>query len=175
ELAAAAAGPAVPQPARRGEDLGGPLVALLARQVAPAAEVGAVEGVGRRDDVPPGASLGEVVEARELAGQLVGLVEGRVDRGEQPEVRRRPGEGGLEREDVGASGDVVLVEAALALAHAQPLGLEEEVEAPTLGGAYVVEEGVDGDLRPRARVGPDRVVVDPREVGAEVDLLAGRV
>src|SRR5690606_34447284 len=112
-------------------------------QVPPAAEVRAVEGVGCRDDVPPRAARGEVVEAGELARELVRLVERRVDGREEPEVRRRPGERCLEREDVRAPGDVVLVEAAAALAHPQALRLEEEVETAPLGGAGVVEEGVD--------------------------------
>src|SRR5690606_6963911 len=114
-----AVGPAVPQLERGRGDLRRADVAVLTPQVPPAAEVRAVEGVGCRDDVPPRAARGEVVEAGELARELVRLVERRVDGREEPEVRRRPGERCLEREDVRAPGDVVLVEAAAALAHPQ--------------------------------------------------------
>ncbi|MGO1288242.1 MAG: hypothetical protein ACTMIC_06975 [Cellulosimicrobium funkei] len=65
------------------------------------------------------------------------------------------------------------MDAALVLAQAQALGEEEEVEPRVLGAAREVLERREVDLAARAGVAPHGGVVDAREVGAEVDLLAG--
>src|SRR3984885_11015918 len=65
--------PGVPQVVRRGQEGPGPLVAVALGQVASATEVLPGEGVPGGDHVPRRPAAGEVVEAGELAGYLVGL------------------------------------------------------------------------------------------------------
>ena len=77
--------PRVPQRPGDLDQLGGPLVALLVRQEAAAAEVLPGERVRAGHQVPRGAPAGQDVERRELAGQLPRLVERRVDRARQPD------------------------------------------------------------------------------------------
>ena len=64
----------------------------------------------------------------ELAGHLVGLVEGRVDRAREAEVVGDGGECGEDREGVGAADDVQVVDQPVLLAQPQPFGEEQEVE-----------------------------------------------
>ncbi|CPU65353.1 Uncharacterised protein [Mycobacteroides abscessus] len=165
--------PRVPQGARDLDDLGRPRVPLGVGQVPAAAEVGAREGVGARHEVPRRAALGEQVEGRELLRELPRLVERRVDRAREAEPLRDGRERGEDGQRVGAADDVEVVDAALVLAQAQALGEEEEVELRVLGAAREVLERREVDLAARAGVAPHGGVVDAREVGAEVDLLAG--
>ena len=76
----------VPQLAGHLDELGGALVAVVAREEAGTAEVLTRERVGRGDRVPRGAAVAEMVEGRELAGELVRLVERGVQRGREPDT-----------------------------------------------------------------------------------------
>ena len=112
-----------------------------------------------------------MVQRGELAGQLVGLVEGGVDRPGQPEP---VGDGGERREDgerVGPADDVEVVDQAVLLAQPQALGEEQEVELRPLRGLREVPERREVDVAPGRRVAPHRGVVHPGEVRGEVDLL----
>ena len=71
--------PAVPEFARHGEELLGPLVAVGVVEEAAAAEVLAGERVRRGDDVPARAAVGQMVEGGELPCHLEGFVESGVD------------------------------------------------------------------------------------------------
>jgi hypothetical protein len=64
------------------------------------------------------------------------------------------------------------VDPAALLAEAEALGQEEEVELRALGGLREVDERVELDVAAGAGVAPDRRVVDPGEVGRQMDLLA---
>ena len=75
-----------------------------------------------------------MVEAGELAGHLVGLVEGGVDGAGQPEPVGDGGQRGEHGEGVGPADDVQVVDLAALLAQPQPLGEEQEVELGALGG-----------------------------------------
>ena len=98
----------------------------------------------------------------ELPGQLVRLVEGRVQRADQTDVLRDGGERGEHRERVGPARDVVLEHAAGALAQRESLGEEEVIEPAALGGLGDVAERVERDLAARVGVLPRRVLVDAR-------------
>ena len=74
-----------------------PLVPGLLRQEAAAPEVLASERVPGRHDVPCGPAARQMIEAGELAGHLIRLVEGGVDRAGQAEPvgdRRERGQDG---------------------------------------------------------------------------------
>ena len=167
-------GPAVPQLAGDADELVGPVVAVVAVEEAAAAEVLAGERVGRRDRVPRRAAAAQVVEGGELAGQLEGLVERRVERGRQADPVGDGGQRGQHGQRVGPADDVEVEDPAPVLAQAQALGEEEEVELAPLGGAGEVDERREVGLAARRRVAPHRRVVDAGEVGGEVDLLARR-
>src|SRR5580692_10304035 len=125
--------PGVPQLVRRGQEGSGPLVAVALGQVAAAAEVLPGEGVPGGDHVPRRPPAGEVVEAGELAGYLVRLVERGVDRAGQPDVLGHRGQGGQDREGVRPAYYVEVVDLPVLLAQPQPFGQEQEVELPPLG------------------------------------------
>ena len=93
-LVGEAAAVRVPEHAGHLDELGRPLVAVVARKEAGAAEVLAGEGIGRGHGVPRGTPVAQVIEGRELAGQLVGLVERRVERGGEADA---VGDGGQAR------------------------------------------------------------------------------
>ena len=78
--------PAVPQLLREAHELRGARVAVGVVEEAAAAEVRAVERVRARDDVPAGAPVREVVEGRELSGELVRLVERGAERADEADV-----------------------------------------------------------------------------------------
>src|SRR6185312_17505919 len=115
--------------------------------------------VERGDDVPGGASAGQVVERGELAGELVRLVEGGVERSRQAQVGGDGGERGEHRQRVGASDDVLVEDLPGPLAQGEAFGEEEEVEPAAFGGAGGVLEGREVDLAARLRVPPGGVVV----------------
>src|SRR5690606_23449476 len=131
--------------------------------------------IRRGDEVPCGATVREVVEGRELLGQFVRLVEGRVDGAGQAEVGGGTGEGLEHGEGVGASYDVEVVDAAAVLTQPASFGEEEEVEFAAFGGAGEVQERREVDLALRLGVGPHRGVVDTGEVRGEMNLLANSV
>ncbi len=159
--------------AHRGPDhLARPLVAVGVVEVAAAAEVLAGEGVGRRDHVPPRPPAGEVVERGQLAGQLVGLVEGGVERARQPQVGGHRGQGRQHGHGVGPAHHVEVVDPAALLPQAQALGQEEEVEAAPLGHPGQVLERGEVDLAARPGVGPHGGVVHPGEVRGQDHRLA---
>src|SRR5690606_23928924 len=113
-------------------------------------------------------------ERGELDGELVGLVEGRVDRGGEPDPGGDGGERRQHGERVRPAHDVEVVDAAAVLAQPQPLGEEHEVHQPALGVLREVHERGEVGLAAGPGVAPDRGVVDAREVGAQVDLLLRR-
>ena len=115
----------------------------------------------------------QVVEAGELPGHLVRLVEGGVDRARQPQPVGDGGERGEDGEGVRTADDVEVVDLAVLLAEPEPFGEEEEVELGALGGLGQSHERAELDVAAGGRVAPDGGVVDAREVGGEVDLLAG--
>src|SRR6201999_2426681 len=77
-----------------------------------------------------------------------------------------------DREGVGPADDVEVVNAAAMLPQPQPLGEEEEVEQPALGGLRQVHERVELDLAARLRVAPHRGVVDARKMRGQMNGLA---
>ena len=160
-------GPRLPELAHGLHHLAGPLVAVLVGQEAAPPEVLAGEGVRRRDHVPRRPSTREVVEAGQLAGQLVGLAERGVQRAGQPQVRGHRSQRGQHGHRVGPAHRVEVVDPAPLLAQAEPFGEEEEVELAPLGRAGQVDERVEVDLALRARIGPHRGVVHAGEVGGQ--------
>ena len=111
-----------------------------------------------------------MIEGGELPCDVDGFVEGRIDGAGQAEVggdRRQRGQHG---EGVRSTDHVEVVDQPVLLAEPQSFGEEEEVELPALGGLREVDERVELDLAARRRVAPHRGVVDPGEVGGEMDL-----
>src|SRR5690606_41969618 len=100
-----------------------------------ATDVLAGERIRRGDEVRRGATGREVDAGRELLGQCVRLVEGRVDGAGQAEVGGGTGEGLEHREGVGAPHDVEVVDAVAVLTQPESFGEEEEVEPAAFGGA----------------------------------------
>ncbi len=99
-----------------------------------------------------------------------GSLKGRVDRAGQPEFlghRRQSGEHG---EGVRPAHHIEVEDLPALFPKSQPFGQEEEVELAALGGLREVHETAEVDVAARARVGPDRGVVDTGEMGGEVDL-----
>ena len=152
----------------------GPLVTLILGQVTAAAEVLAGERVPGRHHVPRGPAAGQVVEAGELPGHLVRLVERGVDRPGQAEPVGDRGQRGQHGERVRPADHVQVVDLAALLAQPQPLGQEQEVELGPLGGLGQVHERAELDVAAGPRVAPHRRVVDAGEVGGQVDLLGWR-
>ena len=114
-----------------------------------------------------------MVERGELTGQLVRLVERRVQRRRQSDPVGHGGQRGEHGERVRAADDVEIEDATPVLAEAQALGEEEEVELAALGCLGQMNEGGEVGLTARGRIAPHGRVVDAWEVGGEVDLLAG--
>lgn len=114
-----------------------------------------------------------MIQARELACQLVGLVEGRVDRARQPEMFGDRRERGQHGEGIGTADDVLFEDLAGAFAQGESLGQEEEVELTALRGARGVLETVESDLTAGLGVPPRGVVVHAAQVGAQDDLFTG--
>src|SRR3954453_1654142 len=164
--------PAVPELTGHSDELLGPLVAVGVVEKATALEVLAGERVRRRDDVPAGPTVGQMVERGELPCHLEGFVECGVDGACQAEVVGDGGERRQHSEGVGPADDVEIGDAAAVLTQPQTFGEEEEVEQTTLRGAGHVHERVELDLAARLRVRPHRGVVDAGEVGGEVNRLA---
>ncbi len=163
--------PGVEQLGGGGQELPGAGVAVLTRQESAAPEVLAGEGVPGGDHVPGGPALREVVERGELAGHLIGLVEGGVDGAGQAQALGHRGQGGEHREGVGPADHVQVVYFTALFTQPQPLREEEEVELGALGRLREVDERVEVDMAAGGRVAPHGGVVDAREVGREMDLL----
>ena len=108
--------PAVPQRPYCVDQLVGACIPLGMLQIATAAEVLAGEGVRGGDQVPGGAAVGEMIERRELLGQLVRFVERGVDRPGQAEMRCHTGNRIENAEGVRATDYVEVVNFALMLA-----------------------------------------------------------
>jgi len=164
--------PTVPELASHGDELLGPLVAVGVIQESAAAEVLPGERVRRGDNVPSRAAVRQVVERGELPCHFERFVEGGVDRACQAEAIGDRGQCRQDRERVGPAHDVEVVNATAVLTQPQPLGEEEEVEQPALGGLRQVHEGVELDLAARLRIRPHGRVVDAGEMGGQMDLLA---
>ena len=163
--------PGVPQLVRRGQEGPGPLVAVALGQVAAATEVLPREGVPGGDHVPRRPAAGEVVEAGELAGYLVRLVERGVDRAGQPDVLGHRGQGGQDRERVRPADHVEVVDQAVLLAQPQSFGEEQEVELASLGGLRELAERVELDMAAGGGVAPYGRVVHAGKVRGQVNLL----
>ncbi len=164
--------PAVPELPDDVDDLACPHIPLRMLEESPASEVLTGERVRRGHQVPGRPAVGEVVERRELFGQLVRFVECGVDRARQTEVGGGSGEGLEHREGVGTTDDVEIMDTAAVFTQAQSLGQEEEVELTALRRLGEVHERREIDLTLGVGVGPDGGVVDPREMGGQMDLLA---
>jgi len=162
--------PRVPQLLGERRELPRPLVPVGVVEIAAAPEVRPVEGIRARHGVPSGSPSRQVIEGRELTRQLVGLVEGRVERADQPDVLGDPRECGEDREGVGPTEHVELVDPTLVLAQSQPFGQEDVVEQPAFGGRGEVLEGGEVDLAACRRVGPHGGAVHAGKMGGEVDL-----
>ena len=163
--------PGVEQRVCRLQEALGALVALVLGEEAPAAKVLSGERIPRRHDVPGGTAVGQVVQGRELPGDLVRFVEGRVDGAGQAEAIRHRGQGGEDREGVRAADHVEVVDLTALLAQAQALGEEQEVELAAFGGLREVHERAELDVTSRRGVAPDGGVVDAGKVCGEVNLL----
>ncbi len=81
-----------------------------------------------------------MVEAGELPGDLVGLIERGVDRAGEPEPVGDGGQRGEHRERVRAADHVQVVEAASLLTQAQSFGQKEEVELRPFRGPCEMHE-----------------------------------
>src|SRR5690606_27149967 len=163
-------GGGVPESPSHVDEVLGAAVAVGVVEVAAAAEVLACEGVGGRDDVPGGATVREVVDRREPAGDVEGFVERRAQGSGQPDALGDGGERGEHSRGVRTTDDVEVEDLSLVFAQAQAFGEEEEVEESGLGGLCEVSEGVEFDVAARGRIGPYGRVVHAREVRGEVDL-----
>ena len=166
-----AGAPGLPQLPGRLDHLPGPVVAPGVVQVAVPPEVGAGEGVARRDHVPRRPSPRQVVEGGQLAGQLVGLVERRVQRSGQSDPLGHRRQGGEDHEAVGAADDVEVVDPAPLLAQPQTLGQEEEIEFGPFRGPGQMGKGREFDVAAGLGGTPHGGVVDAREVRGQMDLL----
>ena len=162
--------PRVEQLPGREHELLRPVVAILLRQKAPAAEVLPGERIPGCDHVPGRPPAREVVEGGELPGDLVGLVEGRVDGAGQAQPVGDGGEGGQDREGIRAADHIQVIDLPALLPQPQPLRQEEEVEAGSLGGTRHVRKGAEVHLTPGARIAPHGGVVDAGEMGGEMHL-----
>ncbi len=69
-------GPAVPQARDHIEELARPLVAFAMLHVILKAEIQRGIGIGCGDEIPAGAAAADVVERREFARDVIGLIEG---------------------------------------------------------------------------------------------------
>jgi hypothetical protein len=116
-----------------------------------------------------------MVQRGELAGHLVRLVEGGVDGAGQAEPLGDPGQRGQHREGVRAADHIQVVDLATLLAQPQTFGQEQEVELGPLGDAREPHERVELDVAAGSGIAPHGGVVDPGEVGGQMDLLAGSV
>ena len=163
--------PGVEQLPGRGQERAGPLVALVLRQVAAATEVLPGERVPGGHHVPGGPAAGQVVQAGELPGHLVGLVERGVDRPGQPQPVGDRGQRGQHGERVRPADHVQVVDLTALLAQPQPLGQEQEVELGPLRRLGQVHERAELDVAAGPRVAPHRRVVHAGEVRGQVDLL----
>ena len=163
--------PRVEQLQRRLQKRLGTFVALVLRQEPATAKVLACERIPRCHDVPGRATLGKVVQRRELPSHLVGLVEGRIDGACQSDSLGHRGQRRQHREGVRTPDDVEIVDLSVLLPQAQSLGQEEEVEFPALGRLREVRERAELDVAAGRRVAPHRGVVDARKVRREVNLL----
>ena len=132
--------PAVPELTGHSDELLGPLVAVGVVEKPTPAEVRAGERVRRRDDVPAGPTVGQMVERGELPCHLEWFVERGVDGACQAEIVGDRGERRQHGEGVGPADDVEVVDAAAVLTQPQTFGEEEEVEQATLCGARHVHE-----------------------------------
>jgi len=150
-----------------------PGVAGVLRQEAAAAEVLAGERIPRRDDVPPGPAVRQVIQAGELPGHLVRLVEGRVNGAGQAEPVGHRRESGQDGKSVGPPDHVEVIDLAVLLAQPQALGEKQKVELGPLGGLGQMRERAELDMAARAGVAPHRGVVHGGEMGSEVNLLDG--
>ena len=152
-----------------GDELPRPPVPVGVIQEPATPEVLAGESIRRRHHVPAGATIGQVVECRELPCHFERFVEGGVDGADQAEAVGDGGQRCQHGEGVRPADDVEVVNAAAMLAQPQPLGKEEEVEQATLGGASQVHEGVELDLAARFGFRPHRRVVDTGKMCGEVN------
>ncbi len=90
--------PAVPEPGHDALELVGARVAIGVREVGRRAEVRRFVGHHRRDEIPPGATAAQVVERRELAGDVVRRVVGRRRGRDQADAMRDGRQRGEQRE-----------------------------------------------------------------------------
>lgn len=154
--------PAVPEPGHDALEFVGARVAVGVREVWRRAEVRRFVGHHRRDEIPPGAPAAQVVERRELAGDVVGRVVGRRRRCDQADVvrdRRQCGEQRERFEGVGAR------------------AAAERVDVAALRGDHVrdeqrIELAALGCLRHSAEMGEVAVAVRLREGMAPADDVA---
>lgn len=165
--------PRIPQRAYRVQCLLGAHIPVGRVEESAAPEVSAGERVEGGHHIPGGTPAGEVIETGEPAGELVGLVEGRVDRARQAEIFGDRGQRGQHCEGVGTADDVLIEDLARAFAERESLGEEEEIESAPLCRAGGVFETAEIDLATGIRMPPCGVVVDAAEIGAEDDLLTG--
>ncbi len=165
--------PGIEQGVRSGQEALGPLVPLVFGQEPAAPEVLPGERVPRRHDVPGRASLGQVIERRELPCHLIGFIERRVDCPGQAESFGHGGQRREHRERVGPADDIEIIDLSVLLAQAQALREEQEVELAALGGLGEVYERAEVDVAARRRITPHRGVVDAWEVGGQMNLFDG--
>jgi hypothetical protein len=122
-----------------------------------------------------------VVEAGELPGDLVGLVEGGavglVEGGADGPRQSQPlgygGEGSQDGEGVGAAHDIEVVDEAVLFPEPEAFGEKQEVELSSFGDLSEAAERLELDVAAGVGVAPHRGVVDSREMGGEVYLLDG--
>ena len=132
-----------PELVGRGEEVLGRVIAVVMGAVGRKAHAAraAVEIAG--DDVPADPALGEMVERRKFAGQLIGMLEGQVRGDAEAEMLGDERHGGYQQCRVGVGklhgmvcGGVGI--AAIDVVHAEHIRQEDAVEQPSLRGPGVV-------------------------------------
>lgn len=147
------------------EELTGAAVALAMFDMLVEAEVQRRLRIGRRDDVPAGAPAADMVERGELAGDVIGLVEGGGRGGDQPETLGHYRERRQQRERIkGGDGGAALQCLHRHVQQGQMIGHEECVEPPLLEllrealemREVEVRVGIGAGIAPGGRMDADR-------------------
>ena len=167
-------GKGIPQAGDDVVELAGALVALGVLHVVVEAEIERRIRVGRRDDIPAGASVRDMVERGKAAGDVIGLVKGSRAGGDQADVFGSAGQRGQQGERLERGHGVAALERVdRHVQHGEVIGHEEGVEFSGLEFPDQLLEmlKVEIGVRPRPGIAPgagmDR---DRPHEGAEFEL-----
>ena len=151
--------PAVPQRLGDRQELVGPGVAVGVAGPVVEPEVGRLLSSGRGDDVPAAPAAAHVVDRRQPPGQVVGVVVGRRDGGDEPDAARRLRQRRQQRQRL-----QLARRPELARAHRRrAVGQEQRVELRALGQPGQADPVVQIEVGPRVAGGqPPRGLVVAR-------------